>query len=270
MPENFLTAQFVAEANDSFKLIKSFNLFVGSAWRGTGLDPFELAVFMNLVSRMDQRHECHPSAQTLADECKMGRTKVFIALRGLKEKGFIDWQSRAMGAGNNVYVVVGHPKLKAGNQEQIHRINGSSCSSPREPEVVHHVNGGSSPRELGVVRHTVIKVNPIEGEPNKVKPPPRFQRNHELDEPAAPLCLSNDGPARKKAARASSFEEVVHFCLRNSLTESDARFLWCHWEGNGWTNKAKEMKSWKDTAIAWRETHRILPSHIGGSNGRRA
>lgn len=244
MSENFLTAEFVPQPSDGFKLVKSFNLFVGAAWRNTGLDPFELAVFMNLASRMDQNHECYPSAQTIADECRMGRTRVFVALRGLKEKGFITWRSGSNGGSNNVYGVLGHPSLKIG-------------------EPVRHVNGGCSPRERVPVRHVnaLLKVNPVEGEPSKDISPPRFS----LESDAATAAK------RKKAPAAQSFSEVLSFCLKNQMAEADARYLWCHWEGNGWTNRNKPMRSWKDTAIAWRETHRILPSHTatGGLNGHR-
>jgi Helix-turn-helix domain len=260
--ENFLSAQFVSEPGEALKVVKSFNLFIGSAWRNCGLDPYETAVLVNLVSRMDQKGECYPSALTLAEECMMSRSTVFIALRGLRDKGFIDWRSREVDHGNNVFVILGHPDLR------VSQPNGSSPPHGLlSPEVVRHTDWGSPPHGLLVVRHTDSKVNP-EGEPKKVNP--------NIAKKA--FSLSDDLGANKRRPkqerRASSLEEVVAYGETKGLPRSDCVWFWNHCEADDWTNgkSNRPIHNWKATLMSWFHAGYILPSHRNGAalNGKRS
>jgi hypothetical protein len=46
--------------------------------------------------------------------------------------------------------------------------------------------------------------------------------------------------------------EVTGYCVSLGLTEQDGQYFFHHWEGNGWTNGGKPIKSWKGTIAAWK------------------
>lgn len=53
--------------------------------------------------------------------------------------------------------------------------------------------------------------------------------------------------------------EITAFCTENGLPKTDAEYLFWKWEGNGWTNGGKPIKSWRATVKSWQAAG-YLPS----------
>lgn len=62
-----------------------------------------------------------------------------------------------------------------------------------------------------------------------------------------------------KKGKANSLEEVVQYCTRHGLAESDGDWFWYKCEGNGWKNNGKPIVDWQSTVISWK-TIKIFPS----------
>jgi hypothetical protein len=124
----------LSQNGDSEPHNAKYNLFAGAAWRTSGLDPFELAIFLNLWSRKrDKSLKAWPSLEVLARETQIGRTKVFFVLIGLEKKGFVSRAQRAAMRGkHNVYTLPSRLALI----KLLDRVE----RSPRERLVVRHVN----------------------------------------------------------------------------------------------------------------------------------
>jgi len=56
-----------------------------------------------------------------------------------------------------------------------------------------------------------------------------------------------------------TLEEITLFCRENNLPDSDAQYLFWKWEGNGWTNGGRPIKSWRGTVKSWQAAG-YLPS----------
>lgn len=68
---------------------------------------------------------------------------------------------------------------------------------------------------------------------------------------------------RKEKARASSVSEIIDFCKSVNLPESDAHYLWNHWESNSWTNGGHKIKDWQATIRSWKHA-----GHLPKSKGQ--
>lgn len=76
-----------------------------------------------------------------------------------------------------------------------------------------------------------------------------------------------EDPKGEGKRKARSEEEVVEFCKSVGLRENDGHYFWNHWEGNGWINGAKPIRSWKATIRSWKDAGHC-PSQKGVNNGR--
>lgn len=77
-------------------------------------------------------------------------------------------------------------------------------------------------------------------------------------------------PPEKKAKARGTLEEFIAYFAEMKLPESDARFMFNKWEGNGWRNGVAPIKDWKATVRAW-HFGGYLPSQkqSGFSNGNK-
>ncbi len=59
--------------------------------------------------------------------------------------------------------------------------------------------------------------------------------------------------SKKKAVKKSkpTFDDVKDYCKSKMLPLEDAKYLYHHWEANGWTVSGKPMISWKQTITSW-------------------
>ena len=66
-----------------------------------------------------------------------------------------------------------------------------------------------------------------------------------------PSCghIWNNFASRKDRATE---DEVKAYCAELGLPDSDAEYLWCHWEAYGWRNGGAEIKNWKCVVRSWK------------------
>jgi hypothetical protein len=52
--------------------------------------------------------------------------------------------------------------------------------------------------------------------------------------------------------KPSNYEELFNFVVSEcKFTDSDAEYLWNHWNGNGWINGKNPIVDWRSTVRAW-------------------
>jgi hypothetical protein len=68
----------------------------------------------------------------------------------------------------------------------------------------------------------------------------------------------NGGFQPRSKARASSFEELQKTVVTHlGLEESDAIWLWEHWQANGWTKDGEPIVDWRSIASSWERMKRF-------------
>ncbi len=72
-------------------------------------------------------------------------------------------------------------------------------------------------------------------------------------------------PAPVKAKAKGTLEEFLEYFAELKLPESDARFMFDKWTGNGWKNGTASIKDWKATVRSWK-TAGYLPSQKQNGN----
>lgn len=252
--------QLVSERSEAFKLFKSFNLFIGRAWRNTGLDPYEFTVLMNLVSRMDEQYSCYPSIETLCQECQISRRKIFDVLKSLREKNFLAWVTRTNTS--NLYLIIGHPKLPFMSVDK---------------DGVRHMHPGGAPHAPLPVHHVHPKVNPSEVEPTgrneggsaPLDPPLSFPEGKEelkKEEILSDLKLNGASSGVVGAQRPLSavdaaceaeailsgrprgmppLSAIKTELARMGFPQSDAYDVYDSWLSTGFRTKSGPVKDWK-------------------------
>lgn len=73
-------------------------------------------------------------------------------------------------------------------------------------------------------------------------------------------------PSANAPTRKATRDEILSYCASLHLPESDADYLFDHWEGCGWRNGKNPIKDWRATVRAWKGAGH-LPSQKNG-NGR--
>lgn len=75
-------------------------------------------------------------------------------------------------------------------------------------------------------------------------------------------------PPQIKAKARGTLEEFIAYFAELKLPESDARYMFDKWQGNGWKNGTAAIKDWKATVRSWKAAS-YLPSQkqTGYSNG---
>lgn len=66
-------------------------------------------------------------------------------------------------------------------------------------------------------------------------------------------------PPPEKAKARGTLEEFIAYFAEIKLPESDARFMFDKWQGNGWMNGKAKIKDWKATVRSW-QTAGYMPS----------
>jgi hypothetical protein len=150
------------------------------------------------------------------------------------------------------------------------RIQRALCAAIERGELKRVLGDGAHTYRFPGATFGLPPLSPLPHSPSLLESTLIHTHKNARDARETDFALSSDPPKKSKQPRATEFAEVARFCASNEMTQDDAVFLWCKWEGNGWTNGSKPIKSWKDTAIAWRQRHNILPSHLNGaSNGQK-
>ena len=103
----------------------------------------------------------------------------------------------------------------------------------------------------------------------------KLRGKKKLENCNAPVTHVNDSPSispsqfasvqkeefeEKTKARPADAAEAIAYCVEIGLPATDGQWLWDKWEGNGFTNNGKKMKSWQATARTWKGIGTIFPS----------
>ncbi len=89
--------------------------------------------------------------------------------------------------------------------------------------------------------------------------------SHSHDAVAVATALAEQELLEKpevRSKRKGSMDELKRFCAALGLPESDGVTLYHKWEGNGWTNNGRPIKSWSSTITSWKSAG-YLPSQKG-------
>ena len=57
---------------------------------------------------------------------------------------------------------------------------------------------------------------------------------------------------KKNKARPTDQQEVESFCIEAGLQKEDGAYFWNKWEGNGYTNGGRAIRSWKAVIRSWK------------------
>ena len=225
LSDNLLDEPIRSIRGDWLTKARDVEFRIGRAWRNTGMDPYEFAIFAHLVSRADDNKQSWPSAKTMAEECKMSRARVFVALKGLSDKGFIQHEQRKSGDGSltsNMYTVLGGsppaglPSLPAG----LPSLPAGLPSLPKRQEV----------------RTSEVRTNEVKT----------------LSEFSDHTVGVTDNIIFEKA-KPKDQEEVIRYCSSIGLTESDAVYMWNKWQGTGFKIGTKAIRDWRCVIRSWKE-----------------
>jgi len=66
------------------------------------------------------------------------------------------------------------------------------------------------------------------------------------------LTNSTNSTNTSTKAKPGSIEEVVQYCIEIGLKPDDGKYMYHHWESNGYTNKGRAVRSWKNEIQSWR------------------
>lgn len=108
--------------------------------------------------------------------------------------------------------------------------------------------------------HKPMKASVSQGKPVKASE----SQCKQIPSASASVSVSESKEEKKKPL---SEEETVGYCVSRGLPEADGKWLWAKWQGNGFTNGGKPMKSWKQTIIQWQLKGGIFPSQTYRTNG---
>jgi len=192
------------------------------------LDPSEGLVMLALVRYADARGSAFPGFAALVRATRVRRSKLIESLAELEARGLFvrRVQTCGRGLGSNRYQLPLEPPTEGlgGDRRVAHHANQSATRTSPRDELVHVVDGGSPPDELGVV-HVVDGGSPPRG--------PYLLRDLPIDLPTD-LERSFRSPAKGRRA------------TRNKTSEKEARAPW-----------RRVPDSWQPD-----ESHRALASHL--------
>lgn len=88
-------------------------------WSNTGLSPTQKLVALCLLEhRNEETSKCYPQHERIMLRTGLGRTAVFLALRGLKDLGVVWWfkGDKRLGRANEYYFSVDHARHSPGQK----------------------------------------------------------------------------------------------------------------------------------------------------------
>jgi hypothetical protein len=224
---------------------------------GRVLEDFEeisdIQSFAVLVALADATNKetmtAYPTVKRIAEMSRLSERQSTRVLLGLEARGWVQIIRRKNDSGANLanlYRIIKY-------QEAAGRV---SISHPegdyQSGGMVSASQGGrvtGSPPPSFSPPHTPPLNLPPEEEPKVSKKP--LAPDVATQTPEG-FSLSSEPARAKNKAKPESYAELEAFvCGRLSLPESDARWLWDKWRGNGFKVSGKAMASWKATASAW-------------------
>lgn len=166
----------------------------------------------------------------------------------------IDWLTRVRWLEKNGkgYVALGWEEH---NASLISRWeNGQKGGRPRKPTDNPGITYGKPTGNRSLTDRVDRVDKTISREESTLHPKQQIKEQTELLPPVAEKGASK--------ARPKDWQELVSYVMgKEGLTEADARYVWNHWKGNGWTNGGKPIKDWKATVRSWKYAGTIFPSH---------
>jgi hypothetical protein len=103
------------------------------------------------------------------------------------------------------------------------------------------------------------------GSPNPKKTPnPVTEEKRKNVQTEKPLNVQTGknlptGQSPKLVSSLPPLSEVLDYCSKRRLPESDAKYFHDHWLGNGFTNNGKQIRDWRAVIRSW-QIQGYLPS----------
>lgn len=205
-------------------------------------NPGRKLVLLKLADNANDKGECWPSFQTIADHCEMGRSTVKMHIKTLEEAGFLTVVERNGGASSNRFLL----HLKKGEEIERHTRSKPDPVDPVEIQPGQDLTRSESDRP-----------------PVKIQPPPGQDLTPEpVNEPV-------NEPVKKEARAkftAPTEKEVDDFAIENRLNLTG---FFDYYESNGWMVGKNKMKKWQAAARNWDKRQAEFNRKSNNSSSRR-
>lgn len=180
-------------------------------------------VLLKLADSANDRGECWPSYQHIADQCELGRSTVKRYIKQLQSMGIVGIESRNDGKSSNMYHLHLNPVRSEPGPLRTRSTQSTTRSAP-DPE----------PGPLRTPEPSL--------EPSGTKG-------------------GEKAPSKSKQSRFTppSVGEVREYCQERGNTIDPDDFV-NHYEANGWMRGKTKIKDWKACVRTWEKNQRQKPS----------
>jgi hypothetical protein len=99
-------------------------------------------------------------------------------------------------------------------------------------------------------KHLLTPVNTSESDQNRSE-----QKEEERGAKADAFALTSESvpkPKKKLEKRPESWESFAAYCQEKGIISSDAKYLYTHWQANGWKLGKSPIESWKHAVQSWK------------------
>ncbi len=223
-------------------------------WRSelqeANLSVYASRVLMDLAMRGQGKDGgAFPSYTTIEKDCGISRPTVRRALQELKRAGLI--RVKKGGGKVNQYTIVSLEEWQAWRARKL----GSN---------INQLTTDPSPTSKPQTLHQLTSLTSLGSDVNsKELPLKRSNREEESADAQKTLFPQTDSskPTKRKFNQLPSLSELVDYCAKRRLPESDAIWLHDHWLGNGFTNGGEPIRGWQATIRSWQQPdHAYFPS----------
>lgn len=263
-------------------------------------NPGRKLVLIKLADNANDKGECWPSYQHVADQCEMGRSTVKAHIKALAKAGFIRIQERNDGKSSNRYLLTidrGNSNLTRSESDPVKSKPGQKNTTTRsksdpltrsesDPRTSHSSEPVIEPDDAGASSSAQVSDQPAPDQPEQTPASPEQTGSTEAEDPFLSNLFNSDAepvpPASSPAGSREKFsmhwewvpsEWFAERCrtagvslatLEPAQQEQILGEFRSYWEARGDT---ATQAQWEHKLLLQLQRHTAAGSHAGATSG---